>query len=95
MTVDRALTSQEIQEIGVALYGSAWRAEMAKGIGVPRQSIGYYLRSGGVSGAHAAAVIGLVARMAARELRTAREREVTVESRQADLAELLRRFDLA
>jgi hypothetical protein len=93
MAADRTLTSLEIQEIGEALYGSAWRGEMAKAIGVPRQSIGYYLRTGGVNGAQAAAVIGLVARTAARELRSAREREITADSRQADLSELLRRFD--
>jgi hypothetical protein len=95
MAADRTLTSLEIQEIGEALYGSAWRGEMAKAIGVPRQSIGYYLRTGGVSGTQAAAVIGLVARTAARELRSAREREITAGSRQADLSDLLRRFDPA
>jgi hypothetical protein len=95
MPVDRTLTSPEIREIGEALFGPAWQGHMARAIGVPRQSVGYYLRSGGVSGAQAAAVIGLVARMAVRELRDARARETTMDARQADLSKLLHRFDPA
>jgi hypothetical protein len=93
MAVDRTLTSLQIREIGEALFGSAWQGEMAKAIGVPRQSIGYYLKSGGVNGAQAAAIIGLVARTAARERRTATEQETVTDTRQADLSELLHRFD--
>jgi hypothetical protein len=95
MPVDRTLTSAEIREIGEALFGSAWQGHMARAIGVPRQSVGYYLRSGGVDGAQAAAVIGLVARTAVRELRDARARETTTDARQADLSKLLHRFDPA
>ena len=62
----RTLNSAEIREIGEILFGMSWQAEMAKAIGVPRQSIGHYLRSGGVRGAQTAAIIGLVARLAAR-----------------------------
>ncbi len=66
---------------------------MAKAIGVPRQSIGHYLKSGGVKGAQTAAIVGLVARMAARELLLADARQAAVDARQADLIDLLRRFD--
>jgi hypothetical protein len=93
MAVHRTLTSLQIREIGETLFGTAWQGEMANAIGVPRQSGGYYLKSGGVNGAQAAAVIGLVARTAAREQRTAREREATTDTRQADLSKLLHRFD--
>jgi hypothetical protein len=71
MADDRTLTAPEITEIGEALFGSSWQGEMAKAMGVPRQSIGHYLKSGGVRGAQTAAIIGLVARVAARELLSA------------------------
>ena len=87
------LTSEEIREIGEALYGAAWRADMARDLGVPRQSIGYYLRSGGVNRTQAAAIIGLVARTAARELRTEQTRRIDTASRQSNLSDLLGRFD--
>ena len=66
---------------------------MAKAIGVPRQSIGHYLKSGGVTGSQAAAIIGLVARTAVRELLLANERQESVDVRQAALLDLLKRFD--
>ena len=89
----RTLTSSEIREIGETLFGLSWQGEMAKAIGVPRQSIGHYLKSGGVKGAQTAAIVGLVARMAARELLLADARQAAVDARQADLIDLLRRFD--
>ena len=46
MPLTRSLTSIEIREIGEALFGSTWQGAMAKGLGVPRQSVTYYLRSG-------------------------------------------------
>lgn len=66
---------------------------MAKAIGVPRQSIGHYLKSGGVKGAQAAAIIGLVARTALREQRLAEEARFASEARRAVLMDLLSRFD--
>lgn len=66
---------------------------MAKAIGVPRQSIGHYLKSGGVRGAQTAAIVGLVARTAARELSFANDLRAAEEVRQADLMKLLIRFD--
>ena len=93
MADDHTIVSSEIREIGEALYGAAWQGEMAKAIGVPRQSVGYYLKSGGVKGAQAAAIIGLVARTAARELLAANERQANLDVRQADLLDLLHRFD--
>lgn len=90
---DRTLDSSQIREIGEALFGSSWQGEMARAIGVPRQSIGHYLRSGGVKGAQTAAIVGLVARVAARELLSADERRVVTDTRHAQLLELLRRFD--
>jgi hypothetical protein len=89
----QTLNSAEIREIGEILFGLSWQSEMAKAIGVPRQSIGHYLRSGGVRGAQTAAIIGLVARMAARELLSADAQRAAVDARQASLIELLRRFD--
>ena len=88
-----AINGSEIREIGEALFGSTWQNEMAKAIGVPRQSISYYLRSGGAKGAQATAIIGLLARTAAREQFEANQRQATTEVRQADLLLLLRRFD--
>jgi hypothetical protein len=93
MTDNRTLTAIEIREIGEALFGSSWQGEMAKAIGVPRQSIGHYLRSGGVRGAQTAAIVGLVARLAARELNLADEQRTAVDARHATLVALLRRFD--
>ena len=93
MADDRTLTAPEIREIGEALFGPSWQGEMAKAIGVPRQSVGHYLRSGGVKGAQTAAIIGLVARVAARELLSSDRQRVVVDARQADLITLLHRFD--
>ncbi len=89
----QTLNSAEIREIGEILFGLSWQSEMAKAIGVPRQSIGHYLRSGGVRGAQTAAIIGLVARLAARELLSADAQRAAVDARQASLIQLLRRFD--
>src|SRR5208283_3419644 len=93
MTGERTLTSVEIREIGGALFGVSWQGRMASAIGVPRQSIGYYLKSGGVDGAQAAAIIGLVARMGARELKVEAGRKAVFDSRQEALFNLLHRFD--
>jgi hypothetical protein len=93
MPEDRTLTSPEIREIGEILFGISWQGEMARAIGVPRQSIGHYLKSGGVRGAQTAAIVGLVARMASRELLSADAQRAAVHARQADLIDLLRRFD--
>jgi|SRR5579872_6743059 len=90
---NRTLTSSEIREIGQALFGASWQGEMAKAIGVPRQSVGHYLRAGGVKGAQTAAIVGLVARTAVRELLSADQVRLAVDARHADLVELLRRFD--
>lgn len=89
----RTLTSSEIREIGEALFGLSWQGEMARAIGVPRQSIGHYLKSGGVRGAQSAAIIGLVARIAARELSAADALRAAGNARQAELIKLLGRFD--
>jgi hypothetical protein len=93
MALDRTLSSQEIREVGETLFGLAWQIEMARAIGVPRQSIGYYLRAGGVSGAQAAAIVGLVARTAAREQISAREQQAALDARLDELSSLLHRFD--
>jgi hypothetical protein len=95
MASDHTLTSSEIREIGEALYGAAWQGPMAKSLGVPRQSISYYLNAGGVSRTQAAAIIGLVARTAAHEQLTSLGQRTASDTRQADLATLLRRFDPA
>jgi len=93
MDAHRVLTSQDVREVGEMLFGATWQGEMAKAVGVPRQSIGYYLKSGGVSGTQAAAIIGLVARGAARERRTALEQQSRIDARQDHLSKLLHRFD--
>ena len=82
---DRTLTTSEIREIGEALFGASWQGELAKAIGVPRQSISHYLKAGGVRGAQTAAIVGLVARTAARELLAANEQQIVLDSRQAEL----------
>ena len=87
------LTSEDIQEIGEALYGVAWRGDMARDLGVPRPSIAYYLRTGGVNRTQAAAIIGLVARTAAREMVSEQVRQTDTASRQVSLSALLVRFD--
>ena len=93
MTEVRTLSPSEIREIGETLFGVSWQGDMARAIGVPRQSIGHYLKSGGVRGAQTAAIIGLVARMAARELRQADAQRAAVDMRHTVLISLLRRFD--
>ncbi|HLY77954.1 MAG TPA: hypothetical protein VKQ70_01175 [Caulobacteraceae bacterium] len=87
------LTSEDIREIGEALYGVAWRADMARDLGVPRQSIAYYLRAGGVNRTQAAAIIGLVARTAVREMVSEQVRQTDTATRQITLSALLVRFD--
>jgi hypothetical protein len=87
------LTSEDIREIGEALYGAAWRSDMARDLGVPRQSIAYYLRAGGVNRTQAAAIIGLVARTAAREQVSELVRQTDTAMRQSSLSALLVRFD--
>src|SRR6185312_110772 len=93
MADSHALTSLEIREIGEVLFGLPWQSEMARAIGVPRQSIGHYLNSGGAKGAQSAAIIGLVARLAVRELLAADEQQLAVDARHAALIQLVRRFD--
>jgi len=66
---------------------------MARDLGVPRQSIAYYLRTGGVNRTQAAAIIGLVARTAAREMVSEQVRQTDTASRQVSLSALLVRFD--
>jgi hypothetical protein len=93
MSPPRTLTSQDIREIGEALYGAAWQGEMARTLGVPRQSISYYLKSGGVDRTQAAAIIGLIARTAALESRAAKQLQSECDARQAALSGLLFRFE--
>jgi len=90
---ERTLTALEIRQIGESLFGAVWQGEMARAVGVPRQSIGHYLKTGGVKGTQAAAIIGLVARVALRELMSAKAHQTASEARHADLASLLLRFD--
>ncbi len=95
MALTFELTSAEIQEIGETLFGKVWQGGMARAIGVPRQSIVYYLNSGGVNHTQASAIVGLVARVAARERRDDVERHGVSDVRQTELAALLLRFDPA
>jgi len=95
MAADPTLSSAEIRQIGEALYGSSWQGDMARAIGVPRQLVTHYLKTGGVRGAQAAAIVGLIARTVARELRTAEQDRATTALRHADLSQLLERLDPA
>ena len=88
-----ALTSSDIEEIGAALYGQAWRADMAKALGVPRQSVSYYIKAGGANRTQATAIIGLIARAVAAEVRTTKLYNTDSEQRQAALYGLLERFE--
>ena len=65
---------------------------MARALGVPRQSVTYYLKSG-VNGAQAAAIIGLIARTTFREHRVVLDHQRTSAARAHDLTELLDRFE--
>jgi DNA-binding XRE family transcriptional regulator len=42
----RTLKASEIREIGEAIFRHSWQGEMARAIGVHRQSIGHYLKVG-------------------------------------------------
>jgi hypothetical protein len=87
------LSADLIREVGEALYGAVWQTEMAKGLGVPRQSIAYYLKSGGVNGAQAAAIVGLVGRTMARDASSHVELQKAVDLRRDALATLLIRLE--
>lgn len=65
---------------------------MAKALGVPRQSVSYYLKSG-VNGAQAAGIVGLIARISLKERRQVLDHQRTTAARDHDLAELLVRFE--
>jgi hypothetical protein len=93
MPAPHLLTPDEIREIGEALYGRSWQGAMAKAIGVPRQSIGYYLKSGQVTGTQATAILGLIARTAALERRLSQAHQSASDSRQATLLALLDRLE--
>jgi len=93
MTVHHTLAASEIREIGEALYGASWQGEMARALGVPRQSVSYYLKTDEVSGTQAAAIVGLVARAAARESRASSVEQTARDARQAALSRLLLRFE--
>ena len=67
---------------------------MAKALGVPRQSITYYLKSG-VNGAQAAGIIGLIARVSFKERRGVLDNQRSIEARDHDLSQLLARFEEA
>jgi hypothetical protein len=93
MPSSHLLTPAEIQEIGETLYGRSWQGAMARAIGVPRQSIGYYLKSGQVTGTQATAILGLIARTALQERRQSQADQSASEVRQETLLALLRRLD--
>lgn len=65
---------------------------MGRALGVPRQSVGYYLKSG-VNGAQAAAIIGLIARVSFKERRQVLDHQRSSVARDHDLTQLLERFE--
>lgn len=93
MQVTHTLTSVEIQEIGEALYGRVWQGAMARALGVPRQSVVYYLKAGGVNRTQASAIIGLLARTVLREAELARISMAQSHARQTALTTILARLD--
>lgn len=93
MATPHTISATMIREVGEALFGAVWQGEMAKGLGVPRQSVAYYLKAGGVSGAQAAAIIGLVGRTALRETSAQRERQRTADARHETLLALMTRLE--
>ncbi len=95
MTTPPTLSAVQIREVGEALFGPIWQADMAKGLGVPRQSVAYYLRSGGVSGAQAAAIIGLVSRTVHSDAAVQRQAQLSVQARHDGLMALLVRLETA
>jgi hypothetical protein len=92
MSIGRPLTSAEIREVGEVLYGSPWQGAMARALGVPRQSVSYYLRAG-ANGSQAAAIIGLVARVAFRERIAASAQRQANDNRELDLHALMQRLE--
>jgi hypothetical protein len=88
-----ALTSADIEEIGAALYGPGWRSDMAAALGVPRQSVSYYIKAGGANGAQASAIIGLIARALAGDMRRTRTYVADAQKREVLLHDLLERFE--
>ncbi len=92
MSIGRPLTSIEIREVGELLYGSTWQGAMAKALGVPRQSVSYYLRTG-ANGAQAAAIVGLIARVAFQERIASDAQRLANDNRELDLRSLLARLD--
>src|SRR5690348_13921854 len=93
MTLTPRLTAEQIQEIGEALYGRVWQSDMAHALGVPRQSIVYYLKSGGANRTQASAIIGLIARSAIGELKDQEARQEKSEARHRALVSLLARME--
>jgi len=93
MSGPRALKSEEIREIGETIFGATWQGDMARALGVPRQSVGYYLKAGGANGAQAAAILGLVARIILAETAAGHDRHRVHVARLDALTSLLRRFD--
>ena len=93
MTTPPKLSTEIIREVGEALFGAVWQSEMAKRLGVPRQSVAYYLKSGGVSGAQAAAIIGLVSRAVIRDETDQAEAERAMRSRRETLLNLMARLE--
>ena len=92
MSIVRPLVPAEIREVGEVLYGSAWQGVMAKALGVPRQSVSYYLKTG-ANGAQAAAILGLVARVVVRERGEVETQRLTSDTRDRNLQALLTRLE--
>jgi predicted XRE-type DNA-binding protein len=90
----RKLSAADVREIGEALFGETWQSEMASSIGVPRQSVSYYMRNGGANGAQAAAIIGLIARAAMEDQASAQAQQQAHTIRQGVLKALLARFSI-
>lgn len=92
MPPPRKISADEITEIGEALYGPAWQGAMAKALGVPRQSVSYYLKTGGVNGAQAAGIVGLLARVVLEEDKAAEDHRQVLATRRDGLVGLLARL---
>lgn len=91
MKPKREFTPSEIEEIGVTLYGDAWKAPLARAMGVPRQTADHYLAHG-VRGTQATALLGVVARVLADHRGAMAARQAADLEIEAILVELYERF---
>lgn len=76
ITRESIFDAADIEAVGVAMFGDAWKSPLARAMLVPRQSIDHYTAHG-VRGAQALALVGVLssAILTMRETEDERRRE--------------------